>query len=200
MKWILQGQEQEVNKNIDDIKKAFQIVEEQYKQQNLFIDYLEVDGMQVYDNFEGYLFEQDAQKVDFHFATIELLQIELVKSIRDYLGQARSVVRDLADSLYRTPDQQLWKDFELFIEALEWLQSAILKLISSSNEEDLNNFAEIHTNLSEKIEELDHALTDTDIILVADLIKYEILQIFDSMKEQCDIFIKQKEVAYDVRK
>jgi hypothetical protein len=178
----------EIQSNEASPRELVEIIHVKLKESDLYLNYLLIDGVQVYDyiayfneSFEG------IQLIEVHAHTFEQMNKETLESAQLYLNNVIPAVLIMADDFYKNPTSDTWSNFEQFLEGLEWLNSMMriqtnAALNRSNNQEFINTSNLLHS----RIEELQEAVNNSDTILIADIIKHEIIVLLQSLKD--DIF------------
>jgi hypothetical protein len=151
------------------------------------LDYLIIDGIEVFADFEQYLSE--------NIRTIDLIEI-MTKSYHEqimgqlneavnYLERAIPEVTVLADEFYQGAKQSTWEKFDQLLEGIQWLAQIVCVIQNKTLLPNWDQFQNIAVTMLKQLGELGKALQDFDRILMADLIKYEIGPIMEELLALC---------------
>lgn len=161
------------------IQKINDILENKY-----YFSHLNINGIEVTEEPELYLENYLTQ-----LETVEIIAIpakkfinELLLSTDEYLSRAIPVLKTTAEHFYDVAQVSHWYDIHDLLEAIQWL-FAMTDTVGESDERPANwrQMEEEVSKLSDVIKEFEEALENKDQVLIADLLTYEILPIFEDM-------------------
>ncbi|WP_066192283.1 MULTISPECIES: hypothetical protein [Gracilibacillus] len=176
-------------KNIDtkEITTATQMVEKiQTLADDDIINQVTINAQDVYDDFEAYL-EQHWQSIEY----IKVITQSKKQFINDtlltaenYLDNAVDLVQELSNNFYQKPGAEDWNQFQYFTEGITWF-SNILVTIDSLKERPNNwkCYVDQYHKLEDGIKELAEAVEADDETLIADIIQYEMIPIYQNLKK-----------------
>lgn len=152
-----------------------------------YFSHLLVDGKEVLENPEQFLLENIAE-----VSTLEVIAIpakefvnELLLSAEEYTERAIPHIKILFDEFYINPTQKNWIELSEMFEGIQWLLSMIETIDNSIVRP--SNWTEVITSvaeLKEELENLEDALENTDTVLVADMLQYEVLPVFELLETE----------------
>lgn len=161
------------------IQKINDILENKY-----YFSHLNINGIEVTEEPELYLENYLTQ-----LETVEIIAIpakkfinELLLSTDEYLSRAIPVLKTTAEHFYDVAQVSHWYDIHDLLGAIQWL-FAMTDTVGGSDERPANwrQMEEEVNKLSDVIKEFEEALENKDQVLIADLLTYEILPIFEDM-------------------
>lgn len=174
----------ELDNNQDGISELFYIINNLVKKNGLYFSHLIVDSIEVVDDYENYLLKYIDQisHVEVVLLNSKELLNEALLSCKDYLAQALSEIEKLADKFYQGENEETWKKFDQMLEGLQWIVQMVSALNSNKDfYNTIHDSMEIEEKLSSDIAELEDAVTQNDLILIGDIINYEILPTLNSL-------------------
>ena len=107
---------------------------------------------------------------------------EQLLTARDYLERALPATYQLADQLYKGPDQGTWEQFSQLLEGLEWLTQFVDEL--SANKEIYPSWP-VHgesNSFKDPLDNLVAAVENNDPLLLGDIIHYELAEVLETLK------------------
>lgn len=168
IKWLLE--------EIDDILK---------EPERVFLG-MNIDGTEVYEDYYNYISERlDSIKfIIVEIRTTKEMILDTLNTTVEYLNRALPEIENLAGGFYNTPNTGTWERFRQFLEGIKWLNSTISFFDNNSNLYDgLNEYVSYAKRLPDIFRELIQAYKSSDMILMADLLSYEIIPLLQSMKD-----------------
>ncbi len=159
----------------------WQEIEAELEAEGLLLNYLVVDGEEVWEDFEGYLKEREEQ-----LQVIEVMALTFAEYTRFVAGEAAAASRRTAEEAKRLSDffygfqenKEDWEglsslvaDISAGFPALELLYSLLLGQERSDEAQALETH---HACLQEDLQLLHKPLMEQDVIYIADLLHFEI--------------------------
>lgn len=170
-------------------------------QKNYYFSYFIVDGTEIHEDPESYLI--------VNLGRIEMLEIvaktekefvnDILLSTEDYLKRAKPELTSLPEGFYANPTPQTYTSFVQLIDGLQWLDEMI-SVIGNSDVRPSNwkEYLDLSKNMKSEIFNLSDAVDNSDNILVADIIQYEIIPIFDLLETTIGNTIDTEGVRHDL--
>ncbi|MGF7059787.1 hypothetical protein [Brassicibacter mesophilus] len=174
---------------IDDI---LQEINNALERTDYFFSHLIVDGQEVYEDYNGYFLDniKNIKEVKVVSRTLKELTENIMLSTIDYFNRAIPEINMLSNEFYKTPTQGSWSKLADFLEGIAWIMDTFITIDTNarigdivSNYEEWNLYAKNIYALQEQLEQLEEAMKNKDIVLLADILSYEIIPLFKSMKE-----------------
>jgi hypothetical protein len=168
---------------ISSIDSFLDQVEEILKENQVYIDHMEIDGVIIYQDFQEYLFEhiRGIKQINIKVQTMKQLLDESMITMQFYLEGALPEVKSLADEFYQGATKDSWDKLNQLLEGLMWICQTLETILSKQVYQDKFVYLEVSSALHEELSNLEGALTDTDMVLTADILKHEIISIFDNL-------------------
>jgi hypothetical protein len=149
---------------------------------DLSFSHLVVDGMELYiEDFQQLELDRESKLVEIVFRDKSTWIVELAASTTQYINDAIPAVEQLAMNFYKTPEQESWNRLTELFEAVDLLNNMLVNFGEISKEHNVEAETVIKT-LFDQMEELHGALSKHDYILVGDLLKYELIELLQSIR------------------
>jgi hypothetical protein len=121
----------------------------------------------------------------------ENLVIEMMEEAHKYIHRTLPLLSGVAESFVIHPDSSAWKSFSELIEGVEWLHS----LVTQANLHLVDSFKlseSMQKRLKNWLAEMESAMSNMDYGLVADLIQYEMMEIYQDLYNAIGLQIQSK--------
>lgn len=164
------------------IEKINELLANQY-----YYSHLIVDGEEIYEDPESYLLESLES-----IATIEVA----VKTVREFVNGVLIMASDylegtipnmtaLSEGFYQNPNSNNWGEFSNMLEGMQWLNQTI-DLIDKVKErpENWDECIKLAVQLQIELKNLETVVENADNVLIADIIQYEILPLYEAIQEE----------------
>lgn len=193
MKVLMLDKEVELDNKRESVEEIISMINDKMSKGEYNFSHMIVDGEEIYDDFESYL--EDNIKYISEVKLVMLTTKEIINdnllTISEYIERAVPAINKLSDEFYKEPNVDDWRDIGDLFEGIAWILESfkgIDNLINLndlvSNYETWNEYAKEVYSLGEFVEELEGAMENEDIILLADLMSYEIVPIFENMNDK----------------
>lgn len=150
-----------------------------------YYSHLIVDGEEIYKEPDTFLVESLASisTVEVVVKTAREFVDELLLMAADYLTGAIPEIPALADGFYQNPKAENWEIFSAMLEGMQWLNQTI-DLIDKSTERPGNwdECIKLAVQLQMELKNLEQAVENTDSVLIADIILYELLPVYEALQ------------------
>lgn len=186
----------------DNIDKIFDEIDETMENSSLILSYLIVDGYELYNDFYDYILEniRYIEEIEVVARTVAETAQEIMLSKIDYIERATPQIEILADEFYKTPCRETWNKLIGLFGGIRWMVDAFMSIDSNSQLKNIvssyeawNLYAKDVLTLKELITEFERILENYDIVSVADILSYEIIPIFNDMKDKLEKLVMGKE-------
>lgn len=160
------------------IDRVLEEIHQRAEETGLVFTHIKVDGIEVRSDFADYL-EQNIDRINLievEMISPERLQMETLASAHAYLQRALPEVKILTDEFYQGASGDAWERFAQLLEGLLWLNQLIMVVDQSvSQPSNWGQIKETYDAMENAIESLGAAMEEADLILIADLLNYEII-------------------------
>lgn len=199
MKLYILDETFELENKMESIETIFDYIKQALDETEYNFSYMIVDGEEIHDEFEFYL--EDNIKFIEEVKVIMLSTKDMIKdnlsTIDEYLERAIPIINNLADKFYREPNVEDWDQIGDLTEGIGFIFHSLESIDSMENLNDIlpnyqvwNEYVREAKSISEVLEELNSAMENGDTVLVGDLLSYEIVPVFENMKEKLDVLTK----------
>lgn len=202
MKFIVDGNIYFLEKDEGIIEKIADILTDEMEKTNKVIKSLEIDGLELYQDYFEYILDNlnYIENIKVKLITYKELVGETLVGTIDYLQGAAEEIVPLSEAFYAEPTKEAWDDFSDLLEGINWIIS-VFNLIDNDKTlietlpsyEIWNLYAKDILTLNELIPQMNDALNSKDNTLLADLMMYEILPLYEDMREQLLSLYNSKE-------
>ena len=155
--------------------------------ENYYFSHFIADGTGVYEDHEGYLTVNvdRIEKLEVIAKTEKEFMNELLLSAEDYVKRAKPELALLPDGFYSNPSPEIRSSFGELMGGLQWLDE-MLSVIDKSKERpiDWDQCMILSESMKAEIVNLSEAVENSDNILIADIIQYEFIPIFESLETE----------------
>ncbi|WP_025640808.1 hypothetical protein [Schnuerera ultunensis] len=174
---------------------------------NLIFSHLVIDDLEVYDDFYDYFLDniKNIEEVIVVTKTIKKMSEEILLSTVDYLERAIPEIEILSNEFYKTPSRESWKKLMDLIEGIKWIMDTFAAIDSNeqlknivNSYEEWNIYAKDIYELNELIIEFEEILENSDFVSTADILSYEIIPLFNNMKEKLLKLISEEVEINDI--
>lgn len=161
------------------IDKTNELLEDNY-----FFSYFIADGKEIHEDPETFLTTnlQGIFSLEIIALTAKDFINDLLLSAEEYTKRAVPHISTLSVEFYNNPSATIWTDLAELFEGIQWL-SSMVETISQSSACPSNWNEELSPTSAMQVElgNLEKALENTDTVLIADMLKYEILPAFEAL-------------------
>lgn len=159
---------------IDTINELLQV--------NYFFSHFVADGKEIHEDPETFLTTNLQGVVSLEIIALNAKDFinDLLLSAEEYSKRAVPHITTLSDEFYNNPSATSWAELSELFEGIQWLSSMVETIGQSTA--CPSNWNEVLTPTSAmqvELGNLEEALENTDTVLIADMLKYEILPVFE---------------------
>lgn len=154
-----------------------------------YFSHIIVDGEEVYTDIEMYISENIHKIHKVELMTMPAIEFvnNLLLSAENYINQAIPEILDLSEEFYQNPTSESWERFNQMLEGVDWIHQVILSVDQDSNLQKPSNWMNYisHTvKMEAGLADLHEAVENKDYILVADIVRYELVEAFDLLGKE----------------
>lgn len=176
----------ELENDKESVDKLFKRIESILEDGEYAFDCMEIDGNQVYENHYDYIIDNlsGIKEVKVAIITFYELIMNIMVSTVQYLEGAVPLIESLSDEFYKNPEQGTWGKLQKLIEGIEWINSGSEVILNSGKSfGGAMEYMKAVSNMRSKLSELEEAIKNSDMILIGDLLSYEITPMLESIKD-----------------
>lgn len=197
--------EYENNEGILDI--MFNEINNIVSSKNLIFSHLIIDGLEVYDDYYDYFLDniRSIEEVTVVTKTLTKMSEEILLSTIDYIERAIPEIEILSNEFYKTPSKESWHKLMDLIEGIKWIMDTFVAIDSNnqlktivSSYEEWNIYAKYIYELQHLMLEFEEILENSDFVSTADILSYEIIPLFNNMKEKLLKLISEEVEINDI--
>lgn len=169
--------------DISSIESSLNQVEEILKENDVYLELMEIDGNEVFEGFQEYLIEhiQEIKEIKVKVQTLKQLLDESILTMQQYLEGALPEVKKLADEFYQGATKESWDKLTQLFDGLSWVTQNIRAIQTEIQYQNSTAYIDISKSLQEELSNLEDALKNGDLVLTGDILKYEIVSILDQL-------------------
>jgi len=119
-------------------------------------------------------------------------------SMQAYLTSALPEIKLLSDKFYLGSSSESWNKLSELLEGLMWISQTIGHIREMAIYQNLEAFEETAATISQLVINLEQALTNNDLILIGDILKYEISSILGQLLSNATLTINNEVVRHDL--
>ena len=182
------------------VEEIIQKTNELLKDEFYFSHYI-ADGVEVNETPELFL-EKNILKIN----TLEIIALQakefvdtLLLSAEEYTNRAVPYIKELVDEFYNSPSPTSWKSLGELFEGIQWL-SSMINLVDQSIVRPItwDSVMEKASIIQDELESFEEALESADTVLIADLLQYEILPVFEELQVTMKLTIDTEGTRHDL--
>lgn len=199
MKLLFQEQTVELN-NDSTIEHVIQHINELLGKEYYF-SHLIANGQEVIEAPEEFLARNLTSIKELEVVAIDAKKFinDLLLSSEEYVERAIPHIKDLFEAFYHNPNRDHWISLSELFEGIQWLASMITTVNDSiAKPQNWDAVFEPATEMQEELGEFEEALENADTVLVADILQYEVLPVFEVFAVEIKKAIDTEGMRYDL--
>lgn len=176
-------------------------VNELIKQENTVFSHLTIDEIDIYENHETYINERinEIMKIEIITRTTNEMIWETMGSVHEYLERAIPALSELVDQSYEGFTKKTWTGIEQLTDGMQWmLQFVEFTRKSEVQPKNWDNVNKSFENCEKQFAVILEATEAQDTVLISDLLTYEIIPAYESLKDSIAVSLQDKEFLNDV--
>jgi len=181
MKITLNGQVQKIDKKFENLAVLFEYLLDNVLPKNTVIDKVKI-GDDWFEEFnEDYLLKTSPQNLDLEIQTISLenLKDKTLKNAKDYLNSMEGQYKVIADMFREGKELEANEELKKIIDVTNSLLTFLDTFCDTGKEE-------LFSEVTDKFNELIEAQNNGDMVLIADIVEYELSELSNKMKVMFD--------------
>lgn len=198
MKLFILKETFELDNKIESVEKIFDYIKQAIDETEYNFSYMIVDGEEINDEFELYL--EDNIKFIEEVKVVMLTLKEMVRdnliTIDEYVERGIPIINGLSDKFYREPDVDDWKQISELFEGIGFIFHTLESIDNMENLNEIvsdyevwNEYVSEVKSLDGVLKELNLAIENVDTVLIGDLLSYEIVPVFEKIREKLNVLI-----------
>ncbi|MBU5436669.1 hypothetical protein KQI42_01540 [Tissierella sp. MSJ-40] len=205
MKIYIENQILEYENNKDEIDNILTEIDDIITNSSKTLSYMIIDDFEVFNNYYDYFLDniRVIEKIEVVSVTYKELINDILNSTLDYLERTPNLIDELANSFYKNPNRESWKNLNDLLEGIGWLIDTFSSIDRDKrlkdivlNYENWNLYAEGIFSIKEILGDFEAALSNDDYISIADILLYEISPKFKEMAKNL-LGLVSREAALD---
>lgn len=185
------NQEIEMENNLESMDKVYRLIETEIGKTGQHFSHLIIDGEDIYENMEEYINNniRIIKEIKVMTATMKEFILDIIITTREYIEKAIPQIISLSDCFYSNPSAENWNAISNLFDGIGWIIDSFKNIdglknlnVMFNDYENWNQYTtEIHS-LTNILIDLKESLENDDIMLVGDLLSYEIVPIMKNME------------------
>ncbi|SEU14208.1 hypothetical protein [Paenibacillus sp. NFR01] len=200
MRVIIAGEIAVYTDVVANSESIIEVIQEKLDQKQMVLSHIVADGLEIYSEIDSYLSTHlsDIEEVIVVGLSLqEALSQNMISAVQ-YVERATPEVEVLINQIIQGSSAQGWETFAELAEGLEWmLQFLSLMENNQSAAADSSVFTPLRTELEAVLGSLQEAMNNEDIVLIADVLKYELIPYFSSFQKQINPLIDNEDASHD---
>jgi hypothetical protein len=180
MKIFIDEKELEYNVENKNLKNIYNFAKKKIDDKiisKIYLNKIEVNENYLLNNF---VYVDDIKSLEFKTIETEKLIENTLKEISNYLPKLKNGCIKTASLFRQSKLKEAHSKYNLILEGFEWYSQTVIKIIDLLNYNDIENEIKNElTALNEILKSMIKANDNDDIILLADILEYEIVSFID---------------------
>ncbi|HHW36012.1 MAG TPA: hypothetical protein GXX18_01710 [Bacillales bacterium] len=175
--------------NEEGLNELFNTINKVIIEKDVHFNYMIVDGQEIYENHEDYLQEhlRLIKEIEIKVNSVQEIINELLVSLNEYTRRAIPEIRNLIDQFYQNPDEHSWNTLQQFLEGIDWIYQTIKSIDHTDKSfQEWDKYIHAIAVMEVELPNLLEAMENRDVILIADIIQYEVLPQFEMIYEETE--------------
>ena len=189
MKIYLKEESYTFENSINDIQKIIERINHWLSEEDLMFSHLNIDGKEVYEEHEEYLFENinHVEEIEVIVSNIKEFIENILVSLNNYSMRAIPEIENIVNDFYQTPTEESWIKLNQLLEGIDWIYNALKSIDTLKHTiSGWNEFIKVYATFEVELPNLMEAIENKDNILIADIIQYEILSQFQMIYSETE--------------
>lgn len=209
MKIYIEDEVLEFYNDVNEIENILNIINEKVQKSYKILNFIRIDDVEIYNDYKDYFVNniKNIEKVEIFLNTYKELVNNILISILDYTNKTPDIIESLSDRFYKNPDKAAWDNLNNLLEGISFILNTFksidedkrLKDVVKSYEE-WNLYAKEIFAIQEILPDFKEALSNEDSITIADILSYEIIPIFNNIKERVLVLLNMEGVLNDTNR
>lgn len=177
-------------------------VKELLEDNNYYFNHFILDRTEKIEDPEDFLKKtlQFETVIEVIVTTAEEFVKNLLESTKSYIEDANPKIEVLVETFYSHPSPSAWEELSNLFEGVEWILSMVDAVdVSKYRPTNWQEVKQQIFKIKNELGSLEEALENNDTVLIADILKYELLPVFNSIKDQVKISLGNFGAHNDIR-
>ncbi|MFD2655567.1 hypothetical protein [Gracilibacillus thailandensis] len=189
MKFIIGNDAYMFENTVDKVEEIYKITNDKLKDETVFFSHFIIDGKEIYNEHDQYLLNvlDSIEEVHAILHTSAQLIESAITSLTGYLERSQPELQQFINDLYNGVKQIGAPNTFLLLEGLEWVKDMIVKIDAlKQRPEEWHLLVNQATELTEILAEMEEVFQHNDPIVYADMLQYDIIPLFQNLKNSCE--------------
>lgn len=185
MQLLYKDEETNLNRDNKVFTTILEKINEFIKKDNTVFSHLVIDDINVYENHEEYINEKINEMMRIEIVTRSKNQMimETMESIHDYLERAVPALNELVDQSYSDYTKDTWVGLQQLTDGMQWmLQFVEFTRDAKVQPKNWDNADDSFKACEQQFAQLLEAIEAHDMVLISDLLAYEIVPAYEAFK------------------
>ncbi len=196
MKIELLNETFKMENNEESVSKLFERINSILEDGQYAFDCMEINGNIVYENHYDYIMSNlsDIKELKVGIISTDELVKNILASVVQYIQGAVPEIGSLSDEFYRGPESGTWVKLQQLIEGVEWINSGTGVMANSTESfAGLYEYLKVIGEMKDKLAELVEAVKSSDMVLIGDLLSYEVIPMLESIKNTANEIVNSED-------
>lgn len=141
----------------------------------------------------------ETKKMDMDVQSRKEMLDQILISASNYVARALPEINFLADGFYQGASDKSWQVLLQLLDGIQWLLDFMNRIVG--NKDLFSNWRkleEISINLQSQLYQFEEALKIRDVIMIGDILNFEISPILFSLKNELQNYINNEVTGHDL--
>lgn len=169
-------------------------------EKELVFSHLIIDGQDIYENHEEIIKNRinEIERIEIVMYTTKEMIWETLQTVDEYFVRAIPTLNELIDETYDQFSEQTWLSIGQLVEGLEWLfKFKNFTDSATTKPSHWDEFAEAFETCEVQFAPLLEAMETQDMVLISDILSYEILPTFEQLSDITKQILQDKNYLKD---
>lgn len=203
MKIYIEQEIIELDNNRYEIDSILNIIDKKVKESHKVFNFIKIDEVEIYNDYREYFLDniRNIEKVEVFLVTYKELVRDILISTYDYINRTPDIIESLSDRFYKTPDRDAWSSLNDLLGGISFILNSFNSIDGDRRLKDVienyeiwNLYAKEVYSLKEILPDFEEALSIEDNITIGDILSYEIVPIFNNIKDKLLKLLNMEEV------
>ena len=190
----------EYDNGVSTVEQLWEQIVRQVEETGYLFSHLIIDGEEIFDDYQIFIIDNwdRIETIDVVVKTLKDMIYGIFISIDEYLTRALPEIKIIVDEFYQGPTKTTWHKFEEMLLGLEWINQSMYSIENNKNlSVTWGKYIIFIQELQGKLTELQEALEHGDVVLIGDIIAYELGSVLNSLHNEVKNTIHNEVTSYD---